>query len=95
MYYHELAVRGATRDSRYALLQLPPGKEGFIRTLEVVYRLFGALPANAIIVAALMAALFVPVVYDTTWRLWGDRPARVAVWLVVLWPSLLLSLIHI
>ena len=69
---------------------LPAGKEGFYYLLAALYRLFGPHRVAGLVVNALLSAALVPLMYDTTRRLFGAEAARYAPPLVVLVPNLLI-----
>lgn len=55
---------------------LPFGKEGFIYLLAALYRVFGHYPAAGVAVNCVLGAATIPVVYDTTKRLFNAEAAR-------------------
>ncbi len=65
------------------------GKEGFFYALASLYWLFGNYQTAGLAVIAAMAAAVVPLVYDTTRRLFGQEPARIAGYMVMLLPGFL------
>jgi 4-amino-4-deoxy-L-arabinose transferase-like glycosyltransferase len=67
---------------------LPGGKEGYYHMLAGIYWLFGAHPAAGLAVNAVLASAVVPLVFDSTRRLFGREAARYAPPLVVLMPSM-------
>ena len=69
---------------------LPSGKEGFYYLLAGVYWVFGAHTSAGLAVNAVLAAALVPLVSDTTRRLFGRRAAWYAAPLTGLLPGLLL-----
>jgi hypothetical protein len=69
---------------------LPPGKEGFFYGLAALYWLLGPYPIAGIAVNAVLAAAVVPLVHDTTRRLFGLDAARRAVVLYTLLPGFLI-----
>lgn len=69
---------------------LPAGKEGFYYLLAAIYRLFGPHRVAGLVVNALLSAALVPVMYDTTRRLFGSEAARCVPPLIVLIPNLLI-----
>lgn len=89
--YDYLAVRITehwTRD--FPFPDLPSGKEGFYYLLAGLYWLFGYHAVAGLVVNACLSAALVPLVADTTRRLFGaDAAARVP-FIVVLLPSLIL-----
>lgn len=70
--------------------RLAPGKEGYYYLLAGIYWLFGTHLAAGLAVNAALAAAAVPVVADTTRRLFGPGAARHVPPLVVLLPGMLL-----
>ena len=69
---------------------IPSGKEGFYYLLGGLYWMFGAHAAAGLAVNALLSAALVPVLSDTTHRLFGSAAARFACPLVVLLPGMFL-----
>jgi len=69
---------------------LPPGKEGFYYLLAGTYWVLGAHTAAGLAVNATLSAAVVPLLSDTTRRLFGKPAARYVPPLVVLLPGLLL-----
>lgn len=69
---------------------LPGGKEGYYYLLAGLYWVFGAHPVAGLVVNAALAAALVPIVSDTTYRLFGPRAALWAAPLVVLVPGMVL-----
>lgn len=69
---------------------LQPGKEGFFYGLAALYWLLGPYPAAGLAVNAGLAAGVVPLVHDTTHRLFGRDAARIATLLYVLLPGFLI-----
>jgi 4-amino-4-deoxy-L-arabinose transferase-like glycosyltransferase len=72
----------------FPMPQLGGGKEAYYYLLAGIYWVFGAHPAAGLAVNALLAAALVPVTTDLTHELFGERPARYAAPLVVLFPSI-------
>jgi len=71
------------------MLPLPAGKEGFFYALARLYEVIGPYRVGGLALTALCSALLVPLVADTTRRLFGNR-ARVAMLpLIVLLPGFL------
>jgi len=68
---------------------LPAGKEGFYFALALVYQLVGPYRVGGFALTALCSALIVPLLADTTRRLFGRPAARALLPLVVLLPGLL------
>lgn len=73
-----------------ALPRLVGGKEGFFYLLAGIYWVFGAHMVGGIAVNAAFGASLVPLVTDTTRRLFGDAAARYAPALMVFLPGLFL-----
>jgi 4-amino-4-deoxy-L-arabinose transferase-like glycosyltransferase len=71
-----------------ALPRLVGGKEGFFYLLAGIYWVFGAHMAGGMAFNAALGASLVPLVTDTTRRLFGDAAARYAPPLMVLLPGL-------
>ena len=69
---------------------LPRGKEGYYYMLAGVYRIFGLHSVAGLVVNALLAAALVPIVSDTTRRLFGPAAAARVAPLVLLLPSMML-----
>ncbi|HWC12717.1 MAG TPA: hypothetical protein VG455_16020 [Acidimicrobiales bacterium] len=69
---------------------LPAGKEGYYYLLGALYRVFGVHPVAGLAVNATLAAALIPVVSDTTRRLFGRAPTRYVAPLVVLLPGIFL-----
>lgn len=69
---------------------VPSGKEGFYYMLAGLYWVFGASTSAGLAANAALAAGLVPLVTDTTRRLFGREAARYAAPLAVLTPGLLL-----
>ncbi|MBA3286432.1 MAG: glycosyltransferase family 39 protein [Acidimicrobiia bacterium] len=65
------------------------GKEGFFYALGALYWLFGTYQTAGLAVNAALAAAAVPLVYDTTRRLFGHEAARVAAVMVMILPGFL------
>lgn len=83
--YHQLAAGfGPGRSGT----TIAAGKEGYVFLLGWLYRLFGTHIGVALILSAFLGAALAPIVFDTTFRLFGSRAARYSVPLIVLWPSL-------
>jgi len=73
-----------------AMPSLPAGKEGYYYVLAVVYWVFGHSTWAGVALNAMLAALLVPIVSDTTWRLFGRSAARYATAIVVVVPGIVL-----
>jgi 4-amino-4-deoxy-L-arabinose transferase-like glycosyltransferase len=69
---------------------VPHGKEGFYYLLAGLYWIFGSHTASGLAVNAALAAGLVPLLSDTTHRLFGSAAARYAGPLVVLMPGMFL-----
>ena len=69
---------------------IPGGKEGFYYLLGGLYWVFGAHAAAGLAVNAVLAAALVPIMTDTTRRLFGPAAAHYAGPLVVLFPGMFL-----
>ena len=76
----------------FPLPWLPPGKEGYYYMLAGLYWLFGEHPIAALVVNAMLGAALVPIVSDTTHRLFGPAAASKVPPLVLLLPSMMLWL---
>jgi hypothetical protein len=88
--YHSQAVEVVKHwrgDAPFPLL--PPGKEGFYYLLAVIYSLFGTEMIVGLIVNATFAAAVIPLVTDTTKRLYGQGAAKRVRVLTLLLPSFL------
>lgn len=76
---------------------LPAGKEGYYYMVAAIYRVFGVHVVAGLVVNAMLGAALIPVVGDTTRRLFGTGAARyvppILVFLpsMVLWPSQLMK----
>ncbi|MFN2556896.1 MAG: hypothetical protein ABR592_08490 [Nitriliruptorales bacterium] len=68
--------------------ELPAGKEGFYYVLAALYWVFGAHTAAGLVLNAALSAALVPLVTDTTRRLFGEGPATRVPPLVALLPGL-------
>lgn len=79
------------------LPRLPGGKEGYYYLLASVYWLFGPFTWAGVALNAVLAAALIPIVSDTTHRLFGDAAVRYVPMILllvpgmVLWPSQLLK----
>ena len=73
----------------FAELFVTTGREGFFYPLAALYYVFGAHQVVGLVLNASMSAMLVPVLYDTTRRLFGHEPARIAALLVVVLPGFL------
>lgn len=69
---------------------IPDGKEGFYYLLAALYWVFGGQTTAGLVVNATLAAALVPIVSDTTHRLFGEKAAARVPALVVLMPGLFL-----
>jgi 4-amino-4-deoxy-L-arabinose transferase-like glycosyltransferase len=89
-FYHETAIQLARHwEGVTALPLLPAGKEGFVYVLGGTYFVFGGFVIAGLIVNAAFSAALVPLLFDTTRRLFGREAARRVVPLVVLLPGFL------
>lgn len=95
--YNDLAgVLADTWKHGGAAPTLAAGKEGFYYLLAGLYFVFGQHPESGLAVNATMAALIVPLTYDTTRRAFGRDAARIATALatvvpgLIIWPAQLL-----
>lgn len=70
--------------------RLEIGKEGFYYMLVGLYKVFGFHSAAGLAVNAMLGAALVPLVTDTTRRLFGPYAARPVAPIVVLFPSIFL-----
>jgi len=73
-----------------AIPDLPAGKEGFFYALARVYEVVGPYRVGGLALCALCSALLVPLVADTTRRLFGERSRLAVLPLVVLLPGFLI-----
>lgn len=69
--------------------QLPVGKEGFYLALARLYELIGPQRVGGLVLISFCSALLVPLVSDTTRRLFDERAARAVLPLLVLLPGFL------
>ena len=74
----------------FPLPPLPAGKEGYYYMLAGLYRVFGAHIETGLVVNAMLGAALVPIVYDSTRRLFGSAAAAWVPPLVLLLPSMML-----
>ncbi len=65
------------------------GKEGFFYALAALYWVFGTYQVAGLAANAAFAAAMVPLVHDTTRRLFGKEAARVAALMVMILPGFL------
>nr|MDP8928068.1 hypothetical protein [Actinomycetota bacterium] len=96
--YHRLAIRIVQHwTGDFPMPKLPAGKEGYYYLLASLYWAFGAQPVAGLVVNAVLSASIVPLVTDTTRRLFGTAAAdRVPPLLLILpsfmlWPSQLIK----
>jgi hypothetical protein len=72
---------------------LPPviaiGKEGFFYALASVYYVLGPYRLAAVVLNAALSAAVLPVIFDTTRRLFGERAAQVSVVMLAVLPGFL------
>jgi len=88
--YHAEAVKIARHWSvGTPMPDLPYGKEGFFFALARLYDLLGPYRVSGLALTSLCSALLVPLVADSTRRLFGSRPAAAVLPLVVLLPGIL------
>ena len=88
--YHGDAVKIARHWSEGTPMPtLPFGKEGFFFALARLYEFFGPHRVAGLALTSLCSALLVPLVADTTRRLFGNRAAGAVVPLIVLLPGVL------
>lgn len=89
--YHNYAIEIVRNwTTGLPLPDVPAGKEGFYYTLAVLYWVFGAHSVAGLVLNATLGAAIVPLVSDTTRRLFGPVAAEYAVKLAVFLPGLLL-----
>ena len=74
----------------FPLPRLPAGKEGYYYLLAGIYRIFGVHAVAGLVVNAFLSAALVPLVFDTTRRLFGSAAAGWIPPLLLLLPSLML-----
>jgi hypothetical protein len=65
---------------------IPAGKEGFFYLLASLYYVFGTYQVAGLIVNAALSAAVLPVIHDTTRRLFGPAAARASVVMVAVLP---------
>ena len=88
--YHDNAVAIVGHWSDGSVMPaIPAGKEGFYFALAMVYRVVGPYRVGGFALTALSSALIVPLLADTTRRLFGRPAVRALLPLVVLLPGLL------
>ena len=75
------------KGNRLAELFNTAGREGFFYPLAVLYYALGSHEVAGLVLNAAMSAMLVPVIYDTTRRLFGHEPARIAALLLVMLPG--------
>lgn len=89
--YHEIAQDILEHWTKgFPLPTVPSGKEGFYYVLAGLYWVFGPYTSAGLALNATLAAALVPVVTDTTERLFGREAALRVPPLVVLLPSIFL-----
>jgi len=89
--YHEQAKAIVSHwTSGLPLPSLTKGKEGFYYLLASLYWVFGSYTAAGLALNATLSAALVPVVSDTTNRLYGQKAAHYVAPLVLLMPGLFL-----
>lgn len=96
--YHETATDLARHwDGRAPAPILPGGKEGFYYVLAGLYSVFGAHAVAGLAVNATLSAALVPVLHDTTRRMFGPvaaarvPPLAVLIPGLIVWPAQLLK----
>jgi len=96
--YQIQAARIAAHWSRgYPMPFLPGGKEGYYYVLGAIYWVFGRSPWGGVALNAVMAGALVPILSDSTCRLFGRAAARYVPMILLLvpgmivWPSQLLK----
>jgi hypothetical protein len=90
-YYHATSAALAHHWLQaYPAPPLPSGKEGFIYLLAALYWLLGTHFAAGVALNAALGAALVPLLSDTTHRVFGREAARYAAPLVVMVPGLLI-----
>jgi 4-amino-4-deoxy-L-arabinose transferase-like glycosyltransferase len=89
---YQLVAKGIVRHwtAGVGMPQLKGGKEGFYYLLAVLFWVFGPYSSAGMALNAALAAALVPLVTDTTRRLFGPGPAHYAAPLMVLLPGLFL-----
>jgi len=88
--YHIYAVALARHWAEGTVMpELPAGKEGFFYALARLYELLGPYRVGGLALTALCSALLVPLVADTTRRLFGQRARMAVLPLIVLLPGFL------
>lgn len=88
--YHSDAVRIARHWSEGTPMpSLPIGKEGFFIALAAVYEVLGPHRVAGLAFVSLCSAVLVPLLADTTRRLFGHRAAAAVLPLIVLLPGVL------
>ncbi len=89
--YHDGAVKIVAHwQHGLPLPSLRGGKEGYYYLLAGIYWVFGAHKFAGVALNAALAAALVPIVADSTRRLFGSRPARYSAPIMVLVPGLVL-----
>jgi 4-amino-4-deoxy-L-arabinose transferase-like glycosyltransferase len=87
--YHQTASQLVTHwNGLGAMPKLPSGKEGFYYLLGGLYWLFGAHQTAGLAMNAAFSAALIPVVTDSTRRLYGAASARYVAPLLLLLPGL-------
>lgn len=88
--YHVVSVKVARHWSEGTPMpDLPLGKEGFFFALARLYDLLGPYRVSGLALTSLCSALLVPLVADSTRRLFGRRAAAAVLPLLVLLPGIL------
>jgi 4-amino-4-deoxy-L-arabinose transferase-like glycosyltransferase len=91
--YHRGAVSILQHwDAGQSLAGVPiaAGKEGFYYLLAALYYVFGTYQVAGLVVNAALGAALLPVLHDTTRRLFGSEAAKVAVLVAAVLPSFLI-----
>jgi hypothetical protein len=83
--YNDLAIQISQHGPTFA-----PVPSGYPMVLGAIYAVFGAHPVLAQLLNCLIAVATAALVYDITKRLWGEKPARWALWLFALAPAQIL-----
>jgi hypothetical protein len=83
--YNDLAIQISQHGPTFA-----PVPTGYSMVLGAVYAVFGAHPVLAQLLNCFIAVGTAALAYDMTKRLWGDKPARWALWLFALAPAQIL-----
>ena len=96
LYYNNAAVElNRHWSDGFPAPELPAGKEGYYYLLAGIYWLFGTHTIGGLAVNATLSAALVPLVTDTTRRLFGVRAAYFVPPIVVLLPGMFLWTIQL